>query len=79
MSLLVRTRQPLCVDPLGLHSGWPVPSQQVHHVLGADERPDLIFNLENCAALCVRCHSEIERMNKAGQPTVQLFAGKVAG
>jgi hypothetical protein len=34
--------------------------------------------LENLAALCSRCHSRIERLERSGKPTAHLFAGKVA-
>jgi hypothetical protein len=78
VSLLVRARQPLCVDPFGIHGGFPVASAQVHHVLAAGDRPDLVFDLANCAAVCTRCHADIERMHRAGQPTAHLFNGKCA-
>jgi 5-methylcytosine-specific restriction protein A len=79
VSLLVRRQQPLCVDPLNLHAGFPVPAAQVHHVESADARPDLIFSMENLASVCIKCHAEVERLHKAGKPTAHLFAGKTAG
>jgi 5-methylcytosine-specific restriction endonuclease McrA len=79
VSQLVRAQNPLCCDPLDLHKGWPVAAQQVHHVIPAEDRPDLILVLENCASVCIKCHSEVERLHKAGKPTAHLFAGKTAG
>jgi 5-methylcytosine-specific restriction protein A len=64
-----RRLAPLCV--LCSH-----PATQTHHVEAIGARPDLAFRLENLAALCSRCHARVERMERSGQPTRHLFAGK---
>ena len=36
------------------------PAQEVHHIEGAHERPDLFYVMENIQSLCVPCHRRIE-------------------
>lgn len=67
-------KYPLCCDPLSEHRGFPVPTQQVHHVIGLAIRPDLGLDEANCRPLCTRCHWRVERMERAGQATQHLFA-----
>jgi 5-methylcytosine-specific restriction endonuclease McrA len=70
---LFRAHNPWCVNPLGLH-GDAVVMQQVHHIQGLIHRPDLAFDLSNLAPLCTRCHRRIEALERAGEPTAQLFS-----
>lgn len=78
LSELIRRLQPICVDPLGHHGTWPKASSQVHHILGLESRPDLAFEMSNLAAVCTRCHSQLEQQERAGKPTAHLFEGKDA-
>jgi len=69
---LYRQENPLCCDPLKLHSG-PEPVQSVHHVNPVLTHPNLAFAWTNLRSLCDACHSEIERLERSGQPTQHLF------
>lgn len=73
-----RARNPLCCDPLGYHRGFPEPMAHMHHVIPMAERPDLALDSDNCRALCVRCHAEIERRERAGERTAGLFGREAA-
>lgn len=64
---------PLCCDPFGDHKQMPALNQQRHHILPLVTHPHLAFTMSNIAPLCTRCHSRIEQMERAGQPTCQLF------
>jgi 5-methylcytosine-specific restriction endonuclease McrA len=60
---MIRARYPLCQDPFGLHhaKGETVSSEQVHHIKGLSEAPELAFLPSNLMAVCCRCHAKLER------------------
>ena len=35
------------------------PMDEVHHILPADERPDLFYSLDNLMSLCFLCHKQV--------------------
>lgn len=76
-----RQAHPLCCDPFKHHKrmGQVVAIEQVHHILGLTERPDLAFDEENCAPLCGACHAKVEGMARAGKPTAHLFDRALVG
>jgi len=51
-------RDPLCEDCK--EHGVTTPAEQVHHLVGLAERPDLAFVLENTRSLCTTCHARRE-------------------
>ena len=60
---MIRARYPLCKDPFGTHAakGETVSSEQVHHIKGLSEAPELAFLPSNLMAVCCRCHAKLER------------------
>ena len=70
-------RHPLCCDPFGNHKrdGGPEAATCVHHIVGLVVAPDLAFDEDNAAALCTRCHAQIEVRERRGERTRQLFQG----
>ena len=55
---------PLCENPLGLHDGALIPTQQVHHLIELAKAPHLAFTMSNLQSVCIDCHavlSEEER------------------
>ena len=70
-----RKQNPLCADPFGDHASErrTVVADQVHHIQALAKRPDLAFDASNLAGLCTECHNRIERMERAGKPTAELF------
>ena len=50
-------RNPLCIDPFGIHRGRPTPATDVDHIIPRRERPDLWYTESNVQALCKGCHS----------------------
>ncbi|MBK1816521.1 HNH endonuclease [Luteolibacter yonseiensis] len=54
---------PLCEDPFGDHERKrsTATAQQVHHIAGLRERPDLAFTMSNLMSVCTACHSGLER------------------
>jgi 5-methylcytosine-specific restriction endonuclease McrA len=74
---LHRIRAPLCCDPLGNHADEPRPNANSHHIVPLIERPDLAYDLGNLAPLCTACHARVERMERAGASTRELFAARM--
>ena len=64
---------PTCIDPLGIHPGRIEPTEEIHHIQPAAQRPDLVYDRDNLAPLCRACHHRIEAMHRAGKPTQQYF------
>jgi len=56
-------RDPLCHDCL--EHGVTTAAQQVHHLVGVVERPDLAFDMENLMSLCTTCHARREAVERA--------------
>ena len=75
-----KTKHPVCCDPLGIHKlfGEVVATEQVHHVIGITERPDLLCVETNCRPLCNACHGKIEGKERSGQNTEHLFEDKAS-
>lgn len=75
LSLRVRTEEPWCSDPFGLHAkqGQPKPSKAVHHIIAIEEAPEHAHNRDNLAALCTSCHNTIEAKERTGDDTAALF------
>lgn len=73
---MVMSRQPLCVDPFSFHKdeGRNVPTEHVHHIVGLTKNPNLAYKLSNLAGLCVGCHDRIEKLERSGKATQDLFA-----
>lgn len=69
-----RATHPLCCDPFGEHKASPVGIDDVHHIFSIESRPDMSLDVNNLAALCRRCHSRVEQMERAGKSTAGLFA-----
>jgi len=68
-----RAKHPLCCNPFGDHDELQ-PTNQVHHVIGLADSPDLAFDQDNLRPLCTRCHARVERMERQGVSTQHLFA-----
>ncbi len=68
-----REEHPLCFDPFRVH--WPsfARTESTHHIIPLSERPDLVYDEDNCASLCWKCHNRCERMERRGQRTQGLF------
>ena len=45
----------------------------VHHDEALLHTPDLAFTETNLRSLCKGCHGKVEQMERAGEPTQQLF------
>lgn len=56
----LRTHWPLCCNPFAL-PGHTAINEQVHHVIGANFRPDLFYRVGNLAPLCNACHQRVEK------------------
>ena len=71
----VRTVQPICADPLGAHAkhGRIEPTEEIHHIVPLEVDRGLAYEQSNLVGLCRWCHTRIEGMNRAGQPTKHLF------
>lgn len=69
-------RFPLCCDPFGIHqaTGQVIAVEEVHHVRSRRTHPQLAFTWSNLRSLCRACHGKIEGMERAGNPTQQLFS-----
>lgn len=63
----------LCFDPFRTHVPSYEASESVHHIIPLHERPELVYDEDNCAALCWNCHNKIERMERRGAETRRLF------
>lgn len=72
---LHRNLEPFCRDPFNVHGKLPPPARESHHVRPLITHPELAYDLDNLAGLCVTCHRQIEALEAAGQPTHHLFAG----
>lgn len=73
-----KRKNPICVDPLGIHPHEVVTVEQVHHIIGVSERPDLLCSESNCRSLCNQCHAKIEGMVRSGKETRHLFEDKIS-
>ncbi|GMU22157.1 MAG: hypothetical protein AMXMBFR13_22450 [Phycisphaerae bacterium] len=69
---MFKRRHPLCCDPFTEH-GQRVPTEDVHHVAGLVNSPELALSERNCVPLCRACHRRVEVMVQRGQATAQLF------
>ena len=58
---------PNCCDPLGLHEGVTVPTDEIHHIVPIMANRSLAFDLNNLAGLCKRCHAAVEAKLRRGQ------------
>ena len=72
----VRQEQPLCADPFGDHAqeGRIEPVHSVHHIKPLQRYLHLCFDRDNLVGLCRGCHDHIDRMERRGQDTAQLFS-----
>jgi hypothetical protein len=54
---------PMCEDPLGHHGrqGTTRTAEQVHHIEGLIDRPDLAYTQTNLMSVCMACHAALER------------------
>ena len=68
-----RKAHPLCFDPYRVHYPSYAPSEDVHHIIPLAARPDLVYDEDNCAAVCRHCHGRLEGAMKSGTPTRRLF------
>ena len=75
-----KKHHPLCCDPLAIHKQFNVAqeTEQVHHVIGITERPDLLCAESNCRPLCTGCHGKVEGMERSGKATQHLFEDKTS-
>lgn len=69
---IVLARQPLCVDPYGVHydAGRPASATEVDHIVPMQVNRAAWFDLENLQGLCKACHarkSGSERRNLKGR------------
>lgn len=80
LSEVIRAQNPLCCDPYGDHArdGLAAFAAQVHHIVSAEERPDLMLEVSNTAPVCTKCHARTEAAERKGEPTAHLFAGKTS-
>ena len=68
-----RELHPLCFDPYRTHYPAHEASQDVHHIIPFAERSELVYDEENCSALCSKCHRRVETADGAGRPAGRLF------
>lgn len=54
---------PLCEDPFGIHRAVPElkVTEEVHHKIPVETRPDLAFDEANLMACCRYCHEAMEK------------------
>ena len=66
---------PLCCDPFGEHKREHrvAAARCVHHIAGLSTAPHLGLDEDNAAALCVKCHGQLEALERRGVQTQQLF------
>ncbi len=66
-----RNHHPFCADPFGIHKAKNeyVITEQLHHIIKINDRPDLAFTESNIQPLCESCHIHVERGTK---PTIIL-------
>ena len=72
-SIRFRGQHPMCFDPYRIHMPGFERSTCVHHIIPLAEKPDLIYDQKNCAALCYHCHARIETQERFEGPTQYLF------
>ena len=53
LSRMFRSEYPLCW-------GCGAAGEQVHHIIGIAEAPDLAYDWDNLATVCTGCHSKLE-------------------
>jgi len=69
-----RKQNPLCCNPLGIHSeGVVVPASDSHHIVAIHDNPARAYDINNIAPLCALCHSHIERLERKGVDTSIYF------
>ena len=62
-----KAAHPLCEDPFGRHQGGiPAVTEDVHHIRGLIDAPELAYHRANLMALCRDCHSAIEAQVRTG-------------
>lgn len=59
VAAIARSLMPTCINPFDLH-GDDTPTQEIHHIEGLVQRPDLAHDVQNLAGLCKRCHARAE-------------------
>ena len=76
-----RNGSPLCCDPFGDHERERrvAAATCVHHVVGLTIAPELGLDEDNCVALCMKCHAQVEQRERRGERTQQLFHGTEGG
>ena len=73
VELLHKQLYPICCDPFAKHQEGPEPNQESHHIQPLSTHPQLAYELDNLAPLCVHCHRKVEAMERSGRPTQHLF------
>ena len=58
---------PYCSDPLGLHKGVTIATEEIHHIIPLMTNSSLAFDLNNLAGLCKKCHAAVEARLRRGQ------------
>jgi len=59
-------KMPYCVDPLGLHKGVKVPTEEIHHIIPIMVDPSKAHKMSNLAGLCKDCHRKVESRLRRG-------------
>lgn len=55
---------PLCQHP---DCSPRQPATQVHHIQPVESYPQLAYNLDNLASICVACHGKVSQLEKSGK------------
>lgn len=57
---------PTCCDPLGLHKGVIVPTEEIHHIIPIMVDASKAHEMNNLAGLCKDCHRKVESRLRQG-------------
>lgn len=63
---LANMLMPTCCDPLGLHKGVLVPTEEIHHIIPLTIDKSKAHKIGNLAGLCKDCHRKVESRLRRG-------------
>lgn len=55
------SRNPLCENPHGFHTGFCPAAEEIHHKVSIQEAPELAYAHSNLMALCRKCHAKFSQ------------------